>query len=73
MKPIDLKTPISLVYSYKFADILADNAKKQRNIVIIIIVLNTLFKMFVTFIVVALSPEEDECVIKVGLYGFTAF
>ena len=60
MKPIDLRTPISFVYSYKLADIFADNAKKHKNIVIIIIVLKTLFKMFVTFIVVALSPEEDE-------------
>ena len=60
MKPIDLRTPISFVYSYKLADIFADNAKKHKNIVIIIIVLKTLFKMFVTLIVVALSPEEDE-------------
>lgn len=59
MNPIDLSTPISLVCSNKLADILADNAKKHKNIVIRIIMLNALFMMLVTFDVVEVEEVED--------------
>ena len=49
MKPIDRRTAISFVYSNKFADILAESAKKQRHIVITIIVLKTSFIITETF------------------------
>ena len=50
-KPIARRTPISLVYSYKFADILAESAKKHRNIVIAMIISKVLFISFVMLIV----------------------
>jgi hypothetical protein len=50
-KPIARRTPISFVYSYKLADILAESAKKQRNIVIAMIISKVLFISFVMLIV----------------------
>ncbi len=50
-KPIARRTPISLVYSYKLADILAERAKKHRNIVIAMIISKVLFISFVMLIV----------------------
>ena len=43
VKPIDLSTAISLVYWKRLALMLADNAKKQRNMVSAIMVLKPLF------------------------------
>jgi len=56
LKPIALRTPISFVCSMRFADIFADKAKKQRNIVIKIIMLKTLLSKFVIRVVVVVSP-----------------
>jgi uncharacterized metal-binding protein len=60
VKPIDLSTPISFVYSYKLADMFAERAKKHRNIVTPIIVLNTLSNMLVILLFVL--ELEAECV-----------
>lgn len=49
VNPIALKTPISLVYSNRLADMFADNAKKHKNIVIRIITLNVLLRMLDIF------------------------
>ena len=57
LNPIERRTPISLVCSYRFADILAERAKKQRDIVITMIELNTLFIMFVILSMVNELPE----------------
>ena len=56
-KPIARRTAISLVYSYKLADILAESAKKQRNIVIAMRISKTLFIIFVMLIVPVLESE----------------
>jgi len=45
VKPMDLSTATSFVYWIRLADMLAERAKKQRNIVKAIIVLNPLFIM----------------------------
>lgn len=58
-KPIARRTPISLVYSYKLADILAESAKKQRNIVIAMIISKVLFISFVMLIVPVLALFVD--------------
>ena len=58
MKPIERKTPISLVCSYRFADILAERAKKHKNITMIMIELKTLFIMPVTLFSVSGCPLE---------------
>lgn len=48
LKPIARRTPTSFVYSNKLADMLAERAKKQRHIVVNIIILKDLFIMLVT-------------------------
>lgn len=53
-----LKTPISLVCSYRLADMFAESAKKHRHIAMIVMVVNTLFNIFVTLLFE--SDEEDE-------------
>ena len=58
-KPIARRTPISLVYSYKLADRLAESAKKQRNIVIAMIISKVLFISFVMLIVPVLVLVVD--------------
>ena len=58
-KPIARRTPISLVYSYKLADILAESAKKHRNIVIAMIISKVLFISFVMLIVPVLALVVD--------------
>ena len=52
VKPIDLSTPISFAYSKRLAAMLVESAKKHKNIVIAMIVLNTLFS-------VAISLSDD--------------
>lgn len=42
---MDLNTPISLVYSNRLADMLADRAKKHKNIVKAMITLNVMLRM----------------------------
>ena len=56
--PIARRTPISFVYSYKFADIFAESAKKHRNIVMPIMISNVSFMSFVMLIVPALRLVE---------------
>ena len=54
VNPIDLRTAISFVCSYRLADIFAESAKKHKNIVMTIIVLNALF-MILTILSVVLT------------------
>ena len=49
--PIARRTPISFVYSYRLADILAERAKKHRNMVIAMIMSKVLFMSLVILIV----------------------
>jgi hypothetical protein len=57
LNPIERKTPISFVYSYKLADMFAERAKKQSDIVITMIELKTLSMMFVILSIVNEFPE----------------
>ncbi len=57
LNPIERNTPISLVCSYRFADMFAERAKKQRDIVMTIIELKTLFMMLVILSIVNALPE----------------
>ena len=50
---MDLNTPISLVYSNRLADMLADRAKKHKNIVKAMITLNVMLRMCYIFSSVA--------------------
>jgi hypothetical protein len=61
---MDLKTPNSLVYSYRLAVIDEVKLKKQRNIVIPIIVPNTRSRMPVTLVI---EPETVSRELKLSL------
>jgi len=61
VKPMDLSTATSFVYWIRLADMLAERAKKQRNIVKAIIVLNPLFIMLaiLSWVVGPLAPLAE--------------
>lgn len=55
--PIERSIPISFLCWNKFADMFADSAKKQRNIVSEMITEKTMFKMWEILSVVVVSPK----------------